>query len=842
MPQRSDSAVAALSPGQQALLLRLLERRAGGGEAREKGIPRRTVEGPCPLSFAQQRLWFVHHLDEGSAAYNSPVAFAVTGALDTEALERGLDLIRRRHESLRTVFPLTGGVPTQLVQPPAPLHLPVVDLAGLPEQLREELAREIAGAEAERPFDLAAGGLFRAALLRLAPDRHILLLNLHHIVFDGWSLGVFLRELAASYDAFRTGTAPALAPLPIQYADFAVWQRERLQGQVLERLTRFWTQHLHGAPPVLALPLDRPRPEVQTWKGGRVTRSLPQELLASARSLAAAEGVSLFMVFLAAFEALLHAWSGQSDVVLGVDSAGRNRVETEGLIGFLVNILPLRVQVHGRGTFRELLGRVRQVGLEAYAHEDLPFDKIVEVVRPERSVSYAPLVQVLFAFQNAPLPGGGFSGLRLQPLEVGHRRSKMDLVLSLTEIEPGATVAWTYNTDLFLEETITRVAAAYEALLARVVADPEVRLDAVQLFPASYRRSTNMVENLEQRDLRSRRSRGGSRRALDLSEVNLVRTSLLRPDEPLPLVVEPGAPDVDLAEWAAGSLPWIEERLLEHGALLFHGFRLRDVAEFERFAASVCPELFGDYGDLPPEKGSTRIYRSTPYPQDAVILFHNESSHLSRWPVKQFFFCLQAAEQGGETPLVDCRRMYRALPPEIVSTFAEKGLRYVRNFTDGLDVSWQDFLRTSGRAEAEERCRQAALDFEWKPDGGLRIHHLSPAVATHPKTGEKIFFNQVQLHHIYFLSPEVRSSMLASFGEENLPRHVYYGDGTPIPDEVMEVVGRTYWDNCVTFPWTEGDVILLDNMLVAHARNPFVGQRRITVAMGEMFEQADLRS
>jgi len=323
---------------------------------------------------------------------------------------------------------------------------------------------------------------------------------------------------------------------------------------------------------------------------------------------------------------------------------------------------------------------------------------------------------------------------------------------------------------------------------------------------------------------------------VSLPHGGLVRTGFLGSDERLPLVIEPDAQDLDLAGWAAASADLIEEKLLRHGALLFRGFDVPSVSEFERFAGTVCPNLFGEYGDLPQAQDGKKVYNSTPYPPDKTILFHNESSHMHQWPRKQFFYCVKPSEAGGETPIVDCRRIYQRIDPELRRRFEEKGLMYQRNFTEGLDVSWQQFFRTDDREAVAEYCRSNQIEAEWTGDR-LRTRQLAPAVIRHPLTGEPSFFNQIQLHHTSCMEPEVRESLTSLFREDELPRDVYYGDGTPIDDEVVQQLLAIYWEESVGFAWQPGDIVMVDNMLVAHARNPYQGSRKIAVAMGEIFRK-----
>lgn len=348
------------------------------------------------------------------------------------------------------------------------------------------------------------------------------------------------------------------------------------------------------------------------------------------------------------------------------------------------------------------------------------------------------------------------------------------------------------------------------------------------------------MEHAETKQPRLKSFREIKRKAVDAGPASLVQTRTLRPDQPLPLFVEPAADGVDLADWAAANRDLLEQSVSKHGAVLFRGFGLKNSRDFEKCALAMCPTLFGSYGDLPHEELTEKVYHSTPYPADKHILFHNESSHLPSWPLRQFFMSVVVAQEGGETPILDCREVYKQLDPAVRDAFAKKGLMYVRNFAEGLDVRWQDFFKTDDRAAVESACRKEGMECEWTGANSLRIRQVTRAVAKHPRTGEMTFFNQVQLHHTACLDPATRQSLRALFKEEDMPRNVYYGDGTPIPDAVMDKLNDLYWKLAVVFPWQEGDMIMIDNMLVSHARNPFVGPRKIVVAMGEMVSGKDL--
>jgi alpha-ketoglutarate-dependent taurine dioxygenase len=327
------------------------------------------------------------------------------------------------------------------------------------------------------------------------------------------------------------------------------------------------------------------------------------------------------------------------------------------------------------------------------------------------------------------------------------------------------------------------------------------------------------------------------RKAVQSTE--LVQTGFLAGNEErVPLMVTPAVDNVDLAAWCASHADDVERYLDRHGAILFRGFPLAGAPEFEAVASTIAGELFGEYGDLPPEETGQRIYHSTPYPPDKTILFHNESSHFSNWPLRQFFFCVVPSKEQGETPLLDCREVYRELDREIVEAFERKDLMYVRNFSEGVDVPWQDFFHTDEKAAVERTCEKAGMSCEWT-ELGLRVRQRAKGVRTHPRTGERIFFNQVQLHHVACLDAETRTALRQLFADEDLPRNVYYGDGTPIPDEAIDRIGEVYEQLCVETPWQQGDLIALDNMLVAHARRPFAGERKIIVGMGKMVHAED---
>ncbi|AFE10580.1 Long-chain-fatty-acid--CoA ligase [Corallococcus coralloides DSM 2259] len=445
-------------------------------------------EAALPLSFAQQRLWFLDRLEPGSPLYNVPAAVRLSGALDVGVLERCFAEILRRHEVLRTTFPVSRQTPVQEIHTEGRLPLEVRDLNALDESRRHAEVLRLAEEEARKPFDLSQGPLVRGVLLKLGATEHVLLLTMHHIVSDAWSTGILLRELGAFYPAYLGGEEPSLPELAVQYADYAAWQRSWLSEERLASELGWWKARLDGAPALLELPADHPRPAVQTHRGTHRVQRMPLELQEGVRRLARSEGVTPFMVLLAAFNALLSHLSGREDIVIGTDVAGRDHREVEGLIGFFINQLVLRTRVERGASFRELLGGVRETTLSAYAHQHVPFEKLVEAINPERSLGHAPLFQVKLLLQNAPVPELRLPGLSLRGVDFETGTAKLDLIVSFTEGAEGLTGLWEYSTDLYEERTVRRWMEGFERVVRALVEKPEQRVGDVEWMGAEERR------------------------------------------------------------------------------------------------------------------------------------------------------------------------------------------------------------------------------------------------------------------------------------------------------------------------------------------------------------------
>jgi amino acid adenylation domain-containing protein len=470
------------------ILATLAEERKAPPASPSQAIPRLPRGEAMPLSFAQRRLWFLARLAPGNPFYNVPAALRLSGRLDPEALERSLQAIVRRHESLRTTFVEQDGEPIQAIAPGLGVTLDRLDLEDLAAAEQEAAVLRLAQAEARQAFDLALGPLLRARLVRLGEREHVLLLLLHHIICDNWSMQVILAELLAFYSAPGGGVPALLREPPVQYADYAAWQQRRLRGPEMSGELAYWRERLAGSPEFLALPTDHPRPSVQTHRGAQHRFHLPADLVEPVRALGRREGATLFMTLLTAYGALLGRYSDQEDLVVGTPIAGRTRADLEGVVGCFANTLALRLNLAGAPTFRALLRQVREVCLGAYAHQEVPFEQLVETLAPPRSLDHAPLAQTMFQLLNAPAASLTLPGLRIVPLPVDTGTAKFDLTLFLREAATGLDGLAEYSTDLFEADTITRMADHYATLLRGAAAEPDARIDELPLIGDGERR------------------------------------------------------------------------------------------------------------------------------------------------------------------------------------------------------------------------------------------------------------------------------------------------------------------------------------------------------------------
>ena len=486
MTESITAPLESLSARQRRLLeLMQIQRRQAAQEAGPAAIPRRPAGVAPVLSFGQKRLWFIEQLQPGSAAYHVPGAVRIRGALDVAVLSRCLAEVARRHEILRTGFVVRDGEPALAIDAEPAMRLTITDLSGLPAEVRERETVRVVNAQVEQPFDLTRSPLARTSLVRLAGEESIFLLILQHIISDIWSVGVFFRNTMALYDAFTAGLPSPLPELPVQYSDYAAWQQQVLQGESLRALLGYWKDQVEGAPLVIDLPVDHPRPALQSFTGGRRYMTFSTDLTARLKAVAKEQDASLYMILLAALDTLLHRLTGEGSVLVGVPMANRSRLELEGLIGLLFNALVLRADLDGRLTFRELLAQVRERTLGAIQHQDLPFENLVEALRVERDMSRNPIYQVLFAFQNVPPSAMAARGLSLSRYEVMESTSREDLELDMRETPQGLAGWFGYDEALFDATTVERIARWFGCLLAGIAEAPDRALGELPLLTAA---------------------------------------------------------------------------------------------------------------------------------------------------------------------------------------------------------------------------------------------------------------------------------------------------------------------------------------------------------------------
>lgn len=487
--------IAALSPEKRQLLLQKLNNKKQQVITRSPISPQSRDTNHLPLSFAQQRLWFLDQLQPGNSAYNLFFPMRLTGALNVEALEQSFQEVVKRHEVLRTTFTIVEGQPLQVINPTAVFKLKLLNLQELSLDETESEILRLANEEAQQPFNLVKDCLVRVTLLQLTQTEYALFLSMHHIVSDAWSIRVLIQEITTLYKAFSHGYPSPLPELLIQYADFAVWQRQWLQGEEMMAQLSYWKQQLGGQLPVLELPTDMPRPTVQTFNGARQCLVLPKTFSEQLKVLYQREGITLFMTLLAAFKTLLYWYTGQEDIVIGTDIANRNQPEIRELIGFFVNQLVLRTNLSGNPSFRELLERVRKITLDAYTHQDLPFDKLVDALNPVRHMARSPLFQVKLILENTQIPSLQLSNLTSKPLKVEKKTTQLDLLCEIADTEQGIAVVLEYNTDLFYATTIARMLKHYETLLNQVVAKPTAKLNELTEFLTAAENQEESIKN-----------------------------------------------------------------------------------------------------------------------------------------------------------------------------------------------------------------------------------------------------------------------------------------------------------------------------------------------------------
>ncbi|MDA5107870.1 condensation domain-containing protein, partial [Brevibacillus thermoruber] len=788
--------------------------------------------GKLPLSYAQQRLWYLCKADPSNSSYNIPVAIRLTGNLNLEIFHDCLNEIVRRHEVLRTGFESHLGEPQLVISPDLTLPMPIVDLSNELESKRLEVAMQLAEVEVRIPFQLEQPSLVRFKMFCLGEKDYIFVITMHHIISDAWSIEVFLNEMVELYKAAVAGQDPKLPELSVQYTDFAYWQREWLKGEVETEQLSYWKQHLAGPLTLLNLPISCPRTGSRKFKGARKSVRLSKECSSKLQEIGNRQGATLFMTMLAVFTTWLYRYTKQEDIVVSTSISNRQGGMTEQMIGLFLNTLALRSDLSGNPTFFELVRRVKKMALNAFANQDVPFERVVEQLVVDRQQLQSPLTQVVFGLRNKPHRSLDLPGLSMRQLDIYRGTAKFEMEMQLVNTEEGITGFLEYNAELFEDRTVEEMVVGFHRIAEGLANQPEAN---IQTVVNTLIEEEVVRKNMEYRQLDSEKRK----RLLSMrpKKVQVVTADIRLPnkwEQNLPLIIKPDVQDLNEIKWLKTRQPEIEELLTKYGVVRLRGFTIRSMDDFQNLVQSLSTELL-EYKErsTPRRQVSGNVYTSTEYPEDQHIPLHNENSYSSVWPMKIWFYCHTAAQVGGETPIGDSRKVYELIDPKIRETFERKQVMYVRNYGFGLDLPWQEAFQTNDRAEVEAYCRKQSIEFEWIDENRLRTRQVRPAVSVHPKTGEKLWFNQAHLFHVSNLQPEVRHSLAAMFKEEELPRNAYYGDGTRIEEDVLESIREAYRQVSISFPWQQGDIMLLDNMLMAHGRAPFRGIRNVLVSMSD---------
>jgi amino acid adenylation domain-containing protein len=808
-------------------LTRAVENRKESAQKPEIPAAASTDSGEYPLSFAQERLWFLCQLEPKSPFYNLPITVRLKGRLELPALQSSLDEVAKRQEILRTGFPSTRGRISPFVSEEA--RLPLEVQSGNAED-PEEISR-IIREEVRRIFDLATPPLCRAKIIQLSAEEHILVLTIHHLVSDARSLEILIQQLATIYEGRVKGEDSTFSKLRFQYKDFARRQKKLFRDGALRQQLAYWKQQLGGTLPVFNLPYDSPLPSTQSLalRAARERFHLPSELSANLAGLAQDRGGTLYMVLLAAYSVLLSSYTGENDAIVSTSVSNRTGTETESLIGLFLNTILMRSRISPQLAFRELLAQVQKVALDAYAHQDIPFEEVIKAILSDRKLNHAPITPVAFGFRNSPPALRKIGDLQLTPLEITVGTAKFDWELQLVRREEGIHGYLEFNRDRFRSGTITAVLNRYRRILEEITLNPEISVGNLMDIVAK----DAQVQGLKAKAKAARPSLTSIKpKPVPLAPEEQVNIATLPGGRTLPLAISAKV-DVDLGAWIKGNRKFVEDSLLRHGALLFRNFKLSGGNAFETIVSQSHELLEYAERSTPRRRVTGRIYTSTEYPPDQCIPMHNENSYSHTWPMKIWFFCELPAASGGETPIVDSRRVYLDLDPALRERFEQKKVLYVRNFNRGLGLTWQEAFQTDEKAVVEAYCSKHGIRYEWPSPEHFRTYQVRQASVRHPATGEMIWFNQANLFHVNSLHESTREPLLAVLKEQDLPRNSYYGDGTPIEKDELQHIANVYCKHSVSFTWKRGDLLMLDNMLVAHGRMPFSGPRRILVAMAE---------
>ncbi|SFO73627.1 amino acid adenylation domain-containing protein [Chitinophaga sp. YR627] len=783
---------------------------------------------------AQMQMWTMHHLDGQQVIYNMPAAYRISGAFDIEAMAYAFEALATRHEVLRTTFHVVDKKVYQKIHPADNWKqwLEVTDLTAAPD--KTAAADEKAAADARIPFDLENGPLFRAKLFQLDTEEFLLLINIHHIISDGWSHTVMVNDLLHFYRSYWQIDTPELPPLRIQFKDYATMLSQQMDEKSKQLHRDFWTAQFGDYNTVLNLPIEGKRDDNRSLEAEKVFFTLNKPAQESLLKLGREHQSTLYGVLLSIYNVLIRHVTGQDDIVTGSPISGRDYVELENQLGMYLNVLALRLQVKDTEAFATLLEKAAKTVLEAQQYKRYPFEQILQDIRYKRQPGRAPLFDIGFTLQNIDGMENGeaieiIDQLNIAEYNNNFRKVKTDLWLHAWEMEDGIGCSVTYNKQLYRAATIDAFVKDFQMLATLIAEDHTINVGRLLEELQNARKKADMLAKDQTKTKNIEKFFSAKKKEINLGNTARVVEEKLPGDTPYPLVLKPGMQDVDLTQWIKENNATVKQQLLEQGALLFRGFRVQSLKDFEQFCDGLDAQkmLYKDQSS-PRTQVQNKLYTSTEHPADQVIHMHNELSYSHTWPQYILFFCTEAAATGGETPIADARKMLEVLSPETVSRFTEKNIRYIRNLKKGMGLSWQEVYQTDDPQVVEQHCKENNIDYTWVSDDHLRVSWERPAIRLHPVTGKPVWFN----HGLFFNAFTLNESILQLARDENdLPFNTAYGDGTPIEKAVLEELSQAYEICKRQFSWQPGDILLLDNMLMSHGRNAFSGNRKLYVSM-----------
>ena len=796
------------------------------------------------LSHAQQRLWVLNHMPEYSSAYNMIDVHKFKGELDISVLEKSFKALIERHEILRTVFEVVDGNPKQRIIDFADFNFSIAyeDLRLINEN--ETQAVNIVNEEAARAFDLENGPLLRAKILHIGHNDYVFILTMHHIAGDAWSLLILISELLNFYNTYKKGRQLSLTSLKIQYKDYAEWQNKLLNSTLNQKLKQYWHKQFVNALPVLNLPLDYQRTATKNTLAEKVFFSLPEKISVGLNSLNKQENVTLFMSFTAIINLLLYKYTNQTDIILGTPIAGRNHRDLENQIGIYINTLALRSNINTEKGYDHFLKSVKEITLDAFEHQMYPFDVLVDDLNIKREISRSPLFDVGFTWQNVDVPENrnqpdSLEEIKVESFNYNFQNVKTDLWIHGAEVDGQISFSISYNLSLFKRDTIDKMIIDFINITEKVIQAPSKALGEVvnELIQIEKKQ---MADNFNKvKENRFEKFLNVQKKAINVDRP-LITQSFLNDGNTYPVFIKPNMEGLILSKWIKNNRGQIQQLLNKNGAILFRDFDISNMQSFQEVVSSLSEDQMAYIDQSSPRTLlSDKTYTSTDHPEDQVINMHNELSYSHDWPMQIMFYCLKNAETNGETPIADSRKVFGLLREETRRKFADKGILYVRNLVKGFGLSWQDVYQTNDKSVVEKYCIDKGINFEWLEPDNLRISWTRPAIRIHPVTNEEIWFN----HGFFFNASNLDESVHEAIGNKMmLPFNTFYGDGTEIEPEVIEEIREAYNQTKVSFKWKQGDVLLLDNMLMAHGRNSYTGDRKILVAMNNPFSQIETES